>query len=277
MLKLQNHQRGSAFLMVMCMALPMFLAVGLVVDIGWAYYTRQAAHAAAEAAAMAAAQSALDGIKAGGTYTCGSQGLGCYTSTAYTCPSTTPNPITSNVQNGCAYAAANGFTNGGPNGQAVTMLANTSSPLNGVSVKYWMTAQILQQSPLTFGGVLGGRFMNVGAHATAAVFLSVPPNCVIALDPSAHLQPGAGGEHGPLCRHYGRKRLEAQWRKFGVVISGFQTSAHEIGLVPEASATGIAQELLPPAAMRFGASPTFHGLEILPIPAHSHMKGKQAI
>jgi Flp pilus assembly protein TadG len=122
-------QRGSAFLMVMFMALPMFVAVGLVVDIGWAYYTRQAAHAAAEAAALAAAQPALDGIKAGGTYTCGSQGVGCYTSTAYTCPASTPNPITSNVQNGCAYAAANGFTNAGPNGQAVTMLANTSSPV----------------------------------------------------------------------------------------------------------------------------------------------------
>ncbi|MGI9070108.1 MAG: pilus assembly protein TadG-related protein [Bryobacteraceae bacterium] len=183
--KSQNGQRGSAFLMVMCMALPMFTAVGLVVDIGWAYYTRQAAHAAAEAAAMAAAQSALDGIKAGGTYTCGSQGLGCYTSTAYTCPSSTPSPITSNVQNGCAYAAANGFRNGGPNGQAVTMLANTSSPFNGASVKYWVTAQILQQNPLTFGAVLGGQFLNVGAHATAAVFLSVPSNCVIALDPSA--------------------------------------------------------------------------------------------
>jgi hypothetical protein len=183
--KSRNGQRGSAFFMIMFMALPMFTAVGLVVDIGWAYYTRQAAHAAAEAAAMAAAQSALDGIKAGGTYTCGSQGLGCYTGTAYTCPASTPNPITSNVQNGCAYAAANGFTNGGPNGQAVTMLANTSSPLNGVSVKYWVTAQILQQNPLTFGAVLGGQFLNVGAHATAAVFLSVPSNCVIALDPSA--------------------------------------------------------------------------------------------
>jgi Flp pilus assembly protein TadG len=184
--KSRNGQRGSAFFMIMFMALPMFAAVGLVVDIGWAYYTRQAAHSAAEAAAMAAAQSALDGIKAGGTYTCGSQGLGCYTSTAYTCPATTPSPITSNVQNGCAYAAANGFTNGGPNGQAVTMLANTSSPFNGVSVKYWVTAQILQQNPLTFGAVLGGQIMNVGAHATAAVFLSVPQNCVIALDPSAH-------------------------------------------------------------------------------------------
>src|SRR5205823_2689121 len=61
--KSQNHQRGSAFLMIMLMAVPMFVAVGLVVDVGWAYYTRQAAHAAAEAAALAAAQSALDGIK----------------------------------------------------------------------------------------------------------------------------------------------------------------------------------------------------------------------
>jgi Flp pilus assembly protein TadG len=184
--KSRNDQRGSAFLMVTLMALPMFAAVGLVVDVGWAYYSRQTAHAAAEAAALAAAQAALDGIKAGGTYTCGSQGLGCYSSASpFTCPASTPSPITTNLQNGCAYAAANGFTNGGPNGQTVTMVANTTSPFNGVNVKYWVTAQVFKQNPLTFGAVLGGQLLNIGAHATAAVFLSVPQNCVIALDPAA--------------------------------------------------------------------------------------------
>src|SRR4051794_30293187 len=146
-----KNQRGSAFLMVMLMAVPMFVSVGLVVDVGWAYYTRQTVHAAAQAAALAAVQSALDGIKAGGTYTCGSQGLGCQTATA--CPTTIPNPTTSNLQNGCAYAIANGFTNGGANGQIVTMTANTTSPLNGVNVNYWVTARIAKQNPLTFGAV----------------------------------------------------------------------------------------------------------------------------
>jgi len=67
----------------------------------------------------------------------------------------------------------------------VTVVANTTSPVDGVNVKYSVTVQISQQNPLTFGGVLGGQILNVGAHATAAVILGVPQNCVIALDPSA--------------------------------------------------------------------------------------------
>jgi Flp pilus assembly protein TadG len=183
--KNENHQRGSAFLMIMLMAVPMFVMVGLVVDVGWAYYTRQTAHAAAESAALAAAQTALDGIKAGGTYTCGSQGLRCYaTSSPYSCPATTPNPVATTVDAACAYAAANGFRTGGPNGQAVTVVANTTSPQLGVKVNYWATVQISQNNPLTFGAVLGGRYLNVGAHSTAAALLSVPKNCVIGLDPN---------------------------------------------------------------------------------------------
>jgi Putative Flp pilus-assembly TadE/G-like len=185
--KYESRQRGSAFLMIMLMAIPMFTAVGLVVDVGWAYYTRQTAHAAAESAALAAAQTALDGIKAGGTYTCGSQGLRCYNDpNAYSCPATTPNPVTTTVDAACAYAAANGFATSGPNGQTVTVVANTTSPQLGVKVNYWVTVRIAQNNPLTFGAVLGGRFLNVGAHATAADILAVPANCVIALDPSAH-------------------------------------------------------------------------------------------
>jgi Putative Flp pilus-assembly TadE/G-like len=185
--KCENHQRGSAFLMIMLMAVPMFTAVGLVVDVGWAYYTRQTAHAAAESGALAAAQTALDGIKAGGTYTCGSQGLRCYADSGpYSCPATTPNPVTTTVDAACAYAAANGFTNGGPNGQSVTVVANTSSPVSGAKVNYWVSVRIVQNNPLTFGAVLGGRSLNVGARATAADILAVPANCVIALDPSAH-------------------------------------------------------------------------------------------
>jgi hypothetical protein len=173
--------------MIMLMAVPMFVAVGLVVDVGWAYYTRQATHAAAQAAALAAVQSALDGIKAGGSYTCGSsQGLVCQAATA--CPTTIPSPTTDNLQNGCAYAIANGFTNGGPNGQTVTIAANIGAvpppTVPGVNVNYWATVQITQQNPLTFGAVLGGSVFNVGASATAAAVNILAPNCLVALDRS---------------------------------------------------------------------------------------------
>ncbi len=166
--------------MVMLMSIPMFVAVGLVVDVGWAYFTRQATHAAAESAALSAAQSAIDVINSGGTYACGSNGLGCQAATA--CPATP-----TNLQNGCAYGTANGFTNGA-NGQTVTIQAGVTSPaptVPGVLVDYWVTVQVSQQNPLTFGAVLGGRFLNVGAHATAAVVPTTPSNCITALDPAA--------------------------------------------------------------------------------------------
>ena len=175
--------------MVMLMVIPMFVALGLVVDVGWAYYTRQAMHGAAESAAMAAAQYALDGLKAGGTYTCGSQGLRCYSdSSPYSCPSTIPSSITTTVDAACAYAATNGFTNGGSNSQTVTVSANTTSPptaVPGVSVKYWISAHITQNNPLTFGAVLGSRYLKVGARATAALVQIPITNCVTALDPTA--------------------------------------------------------------------------------------------
>lgn len=149
----RNYQRGSAFFMVMLMAVPMFVAIGFVVDVGWAYYTRQAAHASAEAAALGAVRATLDGIKTGGTYTFGSQTLVCQTATA--CPTTIPSPTTSNLQNGRAYAIANGFTSGGPHSQTVTIAANTTSPIDGLAVNYWLTVRITQKNPLTFSTVPG--------------------------------------------------------------------------------------------------------------------------
>jgi Flp pilus assembly protein TadG len=185
--KSRNDQRGSAFLMIMLMVVPMFAAVGLVVDIGWAYFTRQAAHTAAEAAALGAAQAAVDGITNGGTYTCLSHGLGCQAATD--CPTTIPSPTTTNLQNGCAYAIANGFTAGGLSGkQSVTMQADVSTPaptVPGVRVKYWVTTRITQQNPLTFGAVLGGQLLNVAVRATGAVIATAPPNCITALSGTA--------------------------------------------------------------------------------------------
>jgi Flp pilus assembly protein TadG len=127
----------------MFMAVPMFGALGLVVDVGWAYFTRQVAHAAAESAALAAAQTAVEVIKTGGSYTCGSSGstgpsLRCQAATA--CPTTVPTPTTNTLQNGCAYAIANGFSSGGLGGkQSVTMQADITTPspnVPGVTVKY---------------------------------------------------------------------------------------------------------------------------------------------
>jgi Flp pilus assembly protein TadG len=180
--------------MIMLMAIPMFGAVGLVVDVGWAYFTKQAAHMAAESAALAAAQAAVEVIKTGGSYTCGSSGssgpsLGCQSATV--CPTTVSTPTTNTLQNGCAYAIANGFTNGGLGGkQGVTIAGNVTSGsvpnVPGIArAKYWVSTTLTQQNPLTFGGVLGGQVLNVGVRATAAVIGTAPQNCITALNATA--------------------------------------------------------------------------------------------
>lgn len=184
----RQHQRGSTTLLVMLATLPILTMMGLVMDVGWANFTRESAQTAAEAAAIAAVQSAMDGVKSGGTYTCGSSGLGCQSATA--CAATTPSPTTSNLQNGCAYAIANGFTNGGLGGtQSVTIEANTTTPpptVPGVTVSYWVSVRIFQNNPLTFLGMLGASTLNVGVRATAGVIAGAQENCMIFLDPSGN-------------------------------------------------------------------------------------------
>jgi hypothetical protein len=165
--------------------IPIFAMTGLVTDVGWWYFTTEQARTAAEAAALAAVQSAMDSVKSGGTYTCGSGTLACQ-STATGCATTVPNPVTSNLQDGCGYAGDNGFKNTGS--QTVTIQANTTSPpptVPGVVVTYWVTVRITQSNPLTFLGVLGGSTLNIGVRSTAAVIPTVSTACVVALDPTA--------------------------------------------------------------------------------------------
>jgi len=185
----RRNQRGVALLMVAIMVLALCAMAGLVFDTGWAYYITESARAAAEAAAVAAVQYAKDSAAAhGGAYTCGSNGVVCQAATS--CPATVPNPVTNNAQSGCAYAAANGFTNGGLNGkQTVTIQAdipaNNAPPVSGITVQYWVSVRVSQSNPLTFLGVLGGNGVSVGVRSTVGVIPSVVTDCIIALHPSA--------------------------------------------------------------------------------------------
>src|SRR4051794_27034313 len=85
-----------------------FGAVGLVTDMGWAYYRKQTAQAAAQAAALATVKAAM--VMSGGI--CGQSNVTCQSET--TCPSTiTVNGGMSNVDKGCLYAQQNGYTSAG--------------------------------------------------------------------------------------------------------------------------------------------------------------------
>jgi hypothetical protein len=136
-------------------------SLGFVTDLGWGYYKQQSAQAAAEAAALSAAAYAT----ANGS-TCGVSGVNC-TTTPTNCSGVSG---TSAFLTACQYAAANGFTDGS-NGANVTLTAGgAGSPPGspGVTVNYWVSANVTQSLFSTFSAVLGNNSLNVGTAVTAA-------------------------------------------------------------------------------------------------------------
>src|SRR5215831_18896120 len=120
-----TKRKGQASVLMAMSMLVICGLLGLVVDIGWASWRKEACKTAAEAAAHAAVKAAKDG------------GTSNYNVTSATnCPSsptsTTPLGI------GCMYAQANGFTSGSDN-RTVTYQAGTTagSQVSGVSTVYW--------------------------------------------------------------------------------------------------------------------------------------------
>ncbi|MGH9771467.1 MAG: pilus assembly protein TadG-related protein [Candidatus Acidiferrales bacterium] len=171
-----NSQSGQTLLVVMVAIVPIFLVVGLVVDVGMAYFTKTSARAAAQTAALAAVQAAIDGISTEGwSYTCG-DGPACESSLT-SCTTSLP----SNLRSACAYAEANGFA--ASNILVAAEDSSTPPPVTGVkNVNYWVQVQITQQNPLTFGIFSGLQKLNVTASAVAAAANMMPLNCVVALD-----------------------------------------------------------------------------------------------
>src|SRR3954447_15466287 len=183
----KRNQRGQALVLTTLLLVPIVGLLALVVDIGLVYLTKEYAQTAAQSAALAAAQAAIDSRGPAGMFTCGSSGLGCQSATA--CLATAPSSLTSNLQNGCLFAQANGFVQGGFNGQTVSIEANTGNPptVSGLASgfsRYYATVRITQQNPLTFGRIFGGSLLPVAARATASVASLLPLNCVTTLNPS---------------------------------------------------------------------------------------------
>ena len=175
-----GNERGQTILMYTLSLTAMFGLISLVVDVGWMYFREQAAQSAAEAAALAGASAAKQ--SSGGTPTCDSSNVVCQAATA--CPSAIPNPPTNNIHNGCLYAKENGFQVTAGGRQSVMLASNTTSPVSGVNVAYWVTATVSETVPQTFAAVLGSRFGTVSARATAAVLPNGGGGCVYVLSPS---------------------------------------------------------------------------------------------
>lgn len=152
--------------------------LGLVVDIGWAYWRREAAKTAAESAAMAAIMS----VSSSTITACNSGGVTCQDETA--CPASLTSPPSTNILAGCLYAQQNGFVNSGK--QTVTVAAhgpdNVGPPVAGVTPTYWVSVVVSETIPQTFSAILGQQNATVKVRGTAAIFQKNDGACIYALD-----------------------------------------------------------------------------------------------
>jgi hypothetical protein len=186
--KYPSSERGQAMILIVLSCIFLFAAMGLVVDLGWAYFHRETTRAAAEAAAMAAATHAV--ANGGSGFTCGLNNLSC-AATDTVCanpPNTTPPLSTSDVA--CIYAKANGYLHGGTGNftKRVSYQCGTTSPpptVPGACADYWFTVRIAEPQPQLFSAILGNTVLTTSARATAAVVATGFGGCVYVLDPSA--------------------------------------------------------------------------------------------
>ena len=178
-------KRGQAVLFV-TLSLPVMLGLlGLVVDVGWMYWRREACLTAAQSGALAAAVSAS---KSTTTYpaTCSTTTSLWCSATPVQCATSPTNPPTNNFQTACLYAKANGFSpaNARQNVQVSANNGSTSSAPN-VSPSYYITVTVTESIPLTFLAALGSGYFGVAsASATGGIITTPSGGCVYILDPS---------------------------------------------------------------------------------------------
>jgi hypothetical protein len=149
--------------------------LGLVVDLGYGYFVKQAAQGAADAAVMAAITSA--------NASRGVCGTSVLCQTGYSCPTSPTNSTDFGVA--CQYAQSNGFVNSGSQTVTLSSGSGVASTAPGVTSKYWITATVSQQLNLGFLSILGFYNGAAGAQSTAAVFVTPNSDCVYTLDTAA--------------------------------------------------------------------------------------------
>ncbi len=164
----------------------MFGLLGLVAEVGWAYWRQEACRTAAEAAALGAGRQAQ---VAGSVST----SAGIYTaSTTTACPASPTGASSNNLMAGCLYAQANGFSNSGKQ-RVMYTAGTTNNPVAGSSPNYWVRYTVTEALPTLFSAVLGFQHLTISGRATAGVFQGVQGACIYALDPTASSAISLGG------------------------------------------------------------------------------------
>jgi len=155
--------------------------LGLAVDVGWAYYRQQAAQAAADAAAVAAVRAAAS---ASGSLNCSNTAIFC--GAAKNCPSVAPGSATTDFDNACMLASANGFTTSGIDTVSVQAGTGTPPTVSGPAPAYWVVVRVNEAVPALFGAAFARGGLTPGAIATGGVMGSAAAgSCIYVLDPSA--------------------------------------------------------------------------------------------
>jgi hypothetical protein len=191
----RTRQSGQTAILFTLGLTAMFGMVGLVSDLGYVYYRKEAAQAAAQAAASAALKAAYN--SSGGNFTCGSNNVVCSTSypPTYSCPTSISGNGSTNLEVGCLYAKANGFS-----GSSVTFQSGTGS-VEGITSTYWVIARVSQQLPLLFSAVAGAKNSTIVARSVAAYIVKASGGCVYVIAPTGsslvttgngYLQTGCG-------------------------------------------------------------------------------------
>jgi hypothetical protein len=175
----RNPRKGQAAIMMTLSLIPMLGLMGLVVDVGWAYWRKEAARTAAQSAAY----SAMKFINPSSLGACNTNGFACQTATP--CSASPSYPPSTAMDAGCLYAKQNGFVNNG--NQSVTMEAHGpdgvhSAAMSGTTLPlYWISFTATEHAPQLFSAVLGQRWNTISARATAALFSSPSGACIYAL------------------------------------------------------------------------------------------------
>jgi hypothetical protein len=173
----RKRENGQALILI-CFSSTMLLGLlGLVVDVGWMYWRKEAALSAAQSAALAG----IDKIASLTSITCSTTGVFCST-TPVQCPA---NGASDNSGTACDYANANFFNPATNTRQNVTLVAGTGTPptASGASSTYYLTVRVSEKPPLTFLSVLAdGTGGWITARATAGLFTTANGSCMYILD-----------------------------------------------------------------------------------------------
>jgi len=184
-IKTKNGRSGQALLMASVSLFAMLGMMGLVVDLGYGYYRREAAQTASDAAASAVIEAAKTASP--GSQSCGTNSVWCGSpaGTATNCPATAPATLSTAFDYGCWMAAQNGFTTTG--NQTVSIQANTTTSVPtvpGTTVSYWATVRITENQFQLFGA----NILSSSSRSSAAIVgsaSSISNNCLYLLNSTA--------------------------------------------------------------------------------------------